>query len=113
MHTGEQGWMHHPVNPFDPVKTFQNPSYPHRPRSYSIYMKVAKLFTTGGSQAVRLPKEFRFEGTEVFVERAGDSIILRPKTKRPWPKNFFKSIQIRDSGFRRLPQGNLPPIPDL
>jgi len=38
----------------------------------------AKLFTHGGSQAVRLPKAFRFEGTEVSVRREGDAVILEP-----------------------------------
>ena len=36
----------------------------------------AKLFQHGGSQAVRLPKEFRFEGTEVFVRKVGDEVVL-------------------------------------
>ena len=39
-------------------------------------MAIAKLFTHGGSQAVRLPKEFRFDGTEVFVRRVGDEVVL-------------------------------------
>jgi antitoxin VapB len=42
--------------------------------------KTAKLFTTGRSQAVRLPAEFRFEGKEVFVRRdpkTGDVILSR------------------------------------
>ena len=38
----------------------------------------AKLFTHGGSQAVRLPKAFRFEGTEVSVRKEGDAVILEP-----------------------------------
>ncbi len=38
----------------------------------------AKLFTHGGSQAVRLPKAFRFEGAEVNVYRDGDRVILEP-----------------------------------
>jgi antitoxin VapB len=38
----------------------------------------AKLFTHGGSQAVRLPKAFRFSGTEVSVRRDGDRVILEP-----------------------------------
>jgi antitoxin VapB len=46
-------------------------------------MKVAKLFKSGGSQAVRLPKEFRFKGSEVYVERDGVRLILIPKEKRP------------------------------
>jgi antitoxin VapB len=44
----------------------------------------AKLFQHGGSQAVRLPKAFRFEGPEVTVRREGDAVILEPiKRKRP------------------------------
>jgi antitoxin VapB len=39
-------------------------------------MTVAELFTHGGSQAVRLPKEFRFEGTEVHVRRVGNEVVL-------------------------------------
>ena len=41
---------------------------------------TAKLFTTGRSQAVRLPKEYRFEGSEVFIRRdpaTGDVLLLR------------------------------------
>lgn len=40
---------------------------------------TAKLFKNGGSQAVRLPSDFRFPGDEVFIERIGDTVILRPK----------------------------------
>lgn len=40
---------------------------------------TAKLFMNGRSQAVRLPAEFRFQGTEVFIERQGEAIVLRPK----------------------------------
>ncbi|HLY78590.1 MAG TPA: AbrB/MazE/SpoVT family DNA-binding domain-containing protein [Caulobacteraceae bacterium] len=38
----------------------------------------AKLFTHGGSQAVRLPKEFRFVGKEVTIRRNGEAVILEP-----------------------------------
>jgi antitoxin VapB len=41
-------------------------------------MKTAKLFWNGQSQAVRLPKEFRFEGDFVFVKKSGNAIILLP-----------------------------------
>ena len=44
-------------------------------------MKTAKLFRHGGSQAVRLPKEFRFKGTEVAIEKRGNTVIIRPKLK--------------------------------
>jgi antitoxin VapB len=44
---------------------------------------TAKLFMHGRSQAVRLPKEFRFEGTEVRVKRIGNMVILEPMEKPP------------------------------
>lgn len=44
-------------------------------------MKTAKLFKNGDSQAVRLPKEFRLQGKEVFVRRIGNAVVLLPKTK--------------------------------
>ena len=50
-------------------------------------MATAKLFKHGGSQAVRLPKAFRFEGSEVIIEKRGDEVVLRPSKK---PK--FKTI---------------------
>ena len=43
-------------------------------------MKTAKLFQNGQSQAVRLPKEFRFEGDEVFIKKAGNVVLLIPTT---------------------------------
>ncbi len=41
-------------------------------------METAKLFQNGQSQAVRLPKSFRFEGTEVIIKRAGEGVLLLP-----------------------------------
>jgi antitoxin VapB len=46
-------------------------------------MKTAKLFKNGESQAVRLPKEFRFPGNEVFIKRVGSAVVLLPKA-RSW-----------------------------
>ncbi len=46
-------------------------------------MKTAKLFKVGTGQAVRLPEEFRFEGTEVFVKRVGNAVVLLP-ANRGW-----------------------------
>jgi len=46
-------------------------------------MQTAKLFMNGKSQAVRLPKEFRFEGDEVVIKRVGgDAVMLFPKRYR-------------------------------
>lgn len=43
--------------------------------------RTAKIFKSGNSQAVRIPKEFQLGGTEVEIERRGDALILRPKRK--------------------------------
>jgi antitoxin VapB len=47
---------------------------------------TAKIFTTGRSQAVRLPKAYRFTTSEVTIEKRGDAVILRPKvqSKEEW-----------------------------
>jgi antitoxin VapB len=46
-------------------------------------MQTAKLFKNGRSQAVRLPKEFRFEGDEVYVKRVAGGVMLLAKDD-PW-----------------------------
>jgi antitoxin VapB len=50
-------------------------------------MNTAKIFQHGGSQAVRLPKAFRFEGTEVSIEKHGNEVILKPL-----PKTKFRTF---------------------
>ncbi len=42
-------------------------------------MKRAKLFKNGDSQAVRLPKEFRLPGNEVYIKRRGNTVVLIPE----------------------------------
>ena len=42
-------------------------------------MKTAKIFRNGQSQAVRLPKEFRFDDTEVFIKKCGNVVQLIPR----------------------------------
>ena len=46
-------------------------------------VEVAKIFSNGGSQAVRLPKNCRFDQDEVLVNRIGNVVILMPKND-PW-----------------------------
>ncbi len=41
-------------------------------------METAKLFQNGQSQAVRLPKEFRFQGDKVYIKRMGNAVVLLP-----------------------------------
>jgi len=68
------------------------------------------LFTNGRSQAVRIPKELRFEGREVSIRRLGDGVLLVPVKASTWPEGFFESIRIDDVNFTRPDQGGLPPI---
>jgi antitoxin VapB len=44
-------------------------------------MTTAKVFKSGNSQAVRLPKQFRFRGKEVEIFRRGKEVVLREKSK--------------------------------
>ena len=59
---------------------------------------TAKLFRNGRSQAVRLPKEFRFEGDEVKICKKGKRVILEPLDKTEWPRGFWKKFS-QDSDF--------------
>ena len=47
-------------------------------------MATARVFMTGRSQAVRLPKEYRFACDEVEISRQGDAIVLRPVKSSAW-----------------------------
>jgi antitoxin VapB len=42
-------------------------------------MDTAKIFQNGKSQAIRLPKEYRFQGTKVYVKRIGNAVVLIPE----------------------------------
>jgi antitoxin VapB len=70
-----------------------------------IMSATAKLFMHGRSQAVRLPKEFRFEGTEVRVSKVGDKVILEPLSKPPFDAEAW-FVRLDDLGGREfLPDG--------
>jgi antitoxin VapB len=57
--------------------------------------QTAKLFTTGRSQAVRLPKAFRFEGKEVFIRKEGNRVILSEKPES-WDDFFASSARVTE-----------------
>ena len=62
-------------------------------------MNTAKLFKNGKSQAVRLPKEFKFEGKEVYIKRIGKNVILSPKDD-PW-ESLLSSLNNFSDDFMR------------
>ena len=49
---------------------------------------VAKLFKSGRSQAVRLPKEYRFKGSEVYIRKEKGKVILSEKPEKTWAEIF-------------------------
>jgi antitoxin VapB len=57
-------------------------SAPHKD-SIMASRKKTKLFMSGNSQAVRIPREFQLEGNEVEIQRRGNTLIIRPK-KETW-----------------------------
>ncbi len=74
---------------------------------------TAKLFQHGGSQAVRLPKAFRFEGTEVTVRRDGEAVILEPiNKKRPPTREEMDAFwaKIDSLGGADFPDREQPPM---
>ena len=60
-------------------------------------MMTAKLFENGRSQAVRLPKEYRFEGDEVSINKVGDIVILAPKDNK-WA-GLLRSLDLFSDDF--------------
>ena len=56
---------------------------------------TAKVFTTGRSQAVRIPKEYRFSCDKVLIEREGERVILTPRPKS-WREYFARASRFTD-----------------
>ena len=74
-------------------------------------MTTAKLFMNGRSQAVRLPKEFRFDDDEeVLIKRMGDAIMLVPKSK--WKDIFINAIKSFPADFK-IDRGDQLPLRDI
>ena len=72
--------------------------------------KVAKLFRNGRSQAVRLPKEFRFEGDRVRVRKVPEGVLLEPM--KPTPEEWLARIRSFDADdlFPKGRKQSKPPI---
>ena len=71
-------------------------------------METAKLFKNGKSQAVRLPKEFRFGSDRVYIKRVGDAVILLPY-QTPW-KTLLDSLSQFSDDF--MTEREQPPVQD-
>jgi antitoxin VapB len=65
-----------------------------------IIMQTAKLFANDKSQAVRLPKDCRFSGAEVYAQRVGEAVMLFPK-ERAW-ETFLLGINGFTEDFKHI-----------
>ncbi len=69
---------------------------------------IAKLFRNGRSQAVRLPREFRFEGDRVRVRRVGQGVLLEPMIQDP--KELFRRLdELNELNSEPFPSRNKQP----
>ena len=64
--------------------------------------KRAKVFCTGGRQAIRLPKEYRFDSETVLVHREGNALVIEPAVE--WPEGYVQSFAGVPDDFARPPQ---------
>ncbi|MBA5867851.1 MAG: AbrB/MazE/SpoVT family DNA-binding domain-containing protein [Nitrospira sp. CR1.3] len=69
--------------------------------------KKTKLFMSGNSQAVRIPREFQLEGDEVEIQRRGNALVIRPK-KQTW-QPFTESLARFTPDF--MEEGRVQPPP--
>ena len=70
-------------------------------------MKTARVFKSGNSQAIRLPKEFRFTGADVEIYRRGDEIVLRER--RRGLRRAFELLAALPDDFMAEGRGDSPP----
>jgi antitoxin VapB len=61
--------------------------------------KKAKVFKNGRSQAVRIPKEFRLNCDEVYIEKVDDKLVVKPIKTDKWDKLFVALKKIDTSDF--------------
>lgn len=61
----------------------------------------AKIFNNGNSQAVRLPKEFRFESKEVIIRKVENGVLLISQDKNIW-KNWFDNLEEFSEDFTKI-----------
>ena len=71
-------------------------------------MDSAKIFQNGKSQAIRLPKEYRFQGTTVYIKRIGNAVILIPE-QESW-QTLIESLDKFSDDF--MDERQQPPTQD-
>ncbi len=62
---------------------------------------IAKVFKNGRSQAIRIPKEYRVNTDEVYIEKVGDTLIIKPKKEDRWDVFFDKLKDVDTKDFMK------------
>ncbi|QQS38177.1 MAG: antitoxin [Ignavibacteriales bacterium] len=75
-------------------------------------METAKLFDSGNSQAVRIPKKFKLKGKEAYITKVGDAIVILPK-KEKWSSLFESLSKFSDDFMSEREQPLLDEREDL
>ena len=60
---------------------------------------IGKVFQNGKSQAIRIPKACRVDSDEVFIEKEGDILIIRPRPRNGWARFFEAAKKVDTSDF--------------
>ena len=63
----------------------------------TLTLHTTKPFMSGRSQAIRIPKEYQFDDTEVIINRVGDSLIITPKSSLQ--DTFFEGLSLFSDDF--------------
>ncbi|NUN10218.1 MAG: antitoxin [Ignavibacteriaceae bacterium] len=66
-------------------------------------MNTAKIFNSGNSQAIRLPKVFRLKGKEAYITKVGDALVILPK-KKNWEQLFDSLHKFSDDFMKKRDQ---------
>ena len=70
--------------------------------------KRAKIFNNGGSQAIRLPMEYRFKGAEVQIRRVGNALLVEAYEPGSWPDKFWDHMPTIDEEDWSRPEDSVP-----
>ena len=70
--------------------------------------QLAKVFLNGRSQAIRIPKDFRVDSDEVYIEKIGSTLVITPKKKNRWDELYEALEEIDTSDF--MSERTQPPL---
>ena len=81
---------------------------PHRRSQTMLHERTASLFRNGRNQAVRIPREFEFEGTEVTVRKEGTRLIIDPVKPKISLLDLLATFEVLDEEFPEIADLPLP-----